>query len=71
MRDIFVQIHEGLCQKNSCDIWINSSTRLLLFPVYPDSSLTDPPSIVSSLPPLHSSPKTTKFLISCFPLNRF
>ena len=51
MRDIFVQIHEGLCQKNSCDIWINSSTRLLLFPVYPDSSLTDPPYIVSSLPP--------------------
>lgn len=47
MRDIYLNLKEN----TNCDIWIDSSTRLILFPVAPTSGMEELPYVVCAVSP--------------------
>lgn len=64
MQELLSRIFQELTEKNNCDIWIDSYTRLLLFPVYPVPESKELPYMVGLFVSFYCSPKITRFRIS-------
>lgn len=47
VRDIYLNLKEN----TNCDIWIDSFTRLILFPVAPTSGMEELPYVVCAVSP--------------------